>query len=161
MIWLFSQDFLKGSRARRRQWGSNVAWLHLAWAGVYYPPSPPPPDLVVHVGAPLLAYVLEVLVACSTLTSFGAWGPGLPSIHRLGRARALPLANTIFNSNYNSNLNVKSEFQSKLCHHILDVGSGGVHCLNLAWHLVVGGSLAGPPPTDWVVHARYHLPILN
>jgi hypothetical protein len=40
------------------------------------------------------------------------------------------------------------------------VGSGGVHCLDLAWHLVVGGSLAGgPPPTDWVVHARNHLPI--
>jgi hypothetical protein len=36
----------------------NMAWLHLACAGVYYPPSPPPPDLVVHVCAPLLAYVV-------------------------------------------------------------------------------------------------------
>jgi hypothetical protein len=27
--------------------------------------------------------------------------------------------------------------------------------------LVGGGSLAGPPPTDWVAHARYHLPILK
>jgi hypothetical protein len=75
-----------------------------------------------------------VLVACNSLTSVGAWGPGLPPIHRLGRAHALPVANTIFNSNYISNLNVKSESQSKLCHHILDVGSGGVHCLDLTWH---------------------------
>ncbi len=56
MLWLFSQDFLKGSRARRRYWCRNVAWLHLVWAGVYFPPSPPPPDLVVP-HAPLLAYV--------------------------------------------------------------------------------------------------------
>jgi hypothetical protein len=39
------------------------------------------------------------------------------------------------------------------------VGSGDVHCLDLVWRLVGGGSLAGPPPTDWVAHARYHLPI--
>jgi hypothetical protein len=63
-----------------------------------------------------------VVVACNSLTSLGAWGPGLPPIDRLGRARALPFANII------SNLNVKIEFQSKLCLHILDVGSGGVHC---------------------------------
>ncbi len=45
--------------------------------------------------------------------------------------------------------------------YVLDVGSGGVHCFDLSWHLVVGGSLAGPPPTDWVVHACYHLPMFN
>jgi hypothetical protein len=138
-----------------------VARLHLAWVGVYYPPSPPPPDLVVHVRAPLLTYVFVVMVACSTLTLLGAWGPGLtPSIDWVVHARyhspiQFPILIII------SNLNVKIEFQSKLCHHILDVGSGGVHCLDLAWHLVGGGSLAGPPPTDWVAHARYHLPILN
>ncbi len=105
-----------------------------------------------HIRAPLLAYVLAVLVACSTLTSFGAWGPGLPPIHRLGRARALPIANTISILNFNFKLKCQSR---------MDVGSGGVHCLDLTWHLVVGGSMAGPPPTDWVVHAGYHLPILN
>ncbi len=78
---------------------------------------PHPPDLVVYARAPLLANVLAVLVACSTLTSLGAWGFGLPPIHQLGRARALPFANTI----QISNLNVKIEFQSKLCHHIMDV----------------------------------------
>ncbi len=99
-----------------------------------------------------------VLVACNSLTSLGAWGPGLPpSIDWVAHARyQSPIQISILITI--SNLNVKLEFQSKLCHHILDVGSGGVYCLDLTWHLVVGGSLAGPPPTDWVVHARYHLP---
>ncbi len=82
-----------------------------------------------------------------------------------------------------SNLNVKSEFQtagrwvgawswphpltwsgtcalhptyvgwSKLWHHILDVGSGGVHGLDLAWHLVVG-RFSGWPPSHWLGCAR-------
>ncbi len=56
-----------------------------------------------------------VLVACNSLTSLGAWGPGLPPIHRLGRARALPVANTIFNSNYN--FKPKCQIQIQLqCH---------------------------------------------
>jgi hypothetical protein len=122
---------------------------------------PPTPDLVVHIRAPLLAYVLAVMVGCSTLTTFGAWGPGLPPIHRFGLARALPFANTISISNYNFKLKCQIRISKVNYAIILDVGSGGVHCLDLAWHLVVGGSLAGPPPTDWVVHARYHLPTLN
>ncbi len=88
----------------------------------------------------------------------GAWPP--PSIDWVAHARYhSPKQFSILI--IISNLNVKSEFQGKSCHHILDVGSGDVHCLDLAWHLVVGGSSAGPPPTDWVVHARYHLPMLN
>ncbi len=74
----------------------------------------------------------------------GAWPPPHPLIGSRTRA-------TIRQYNFQfsiiiSNLNVKIEFQSKLCHHILDMGSGGVHCLDLAWHLVGGGSLAGPLP---------------
>ncbi len=80
--------------------GVITCMTSLGVGGVKLSSFPPPPDLVVHVRAPLLAYVLAVLVACSTLTTFGAWGPGLPPIHRLGRALALPFANTIFNSNY-------------------------------------------------------------
>ncbi len=119
-------------------------------------------DLVVNARAPLLAYVSRGVggVQHADLTwCMGAWPPPHPSIGSRTRA-------TIRQYNFQfsviiSNLNVKSEFQSRLCHHILDVGSGGVHCLDLPWHLVVGGSLAGPPSTDWVVQARYHLPILN
>ena len=57
MFWLFSQGFLKSSRARGRWGGRNVAWLHLAGGGFIMPSSPSPPDLVVHVRAPLFAYV--------------------------------------------------------------------------------------------------------
>jgi hypothetical protein len=54
-----------------------------------------------------------VLVARNSWTSLGVWGPGLPPIHRLGRALALPFANTIFISQIIiSNLNVKSNFQT-------------------------------------------------
>ncbi len=88
----------------------------------------------------------------------GAWPLPHPSIG--SRTRATICQNN-FNYHLISNLNVKIEFQSKLCHHILDVGSGDVHCFDLAWHLVGGGSLAGPPPTDWVAHAPYHLPIVK
>ncbi len=58
-----------------------------------------------------------VLVACNSWTSLGVWGPGLPPIHRLGCARALPFANTIFNSQIiiSNYLNVKSRFQMAVC----------------------------------------------
>jgi hypothetical protein len=60
----------------------------------------------------------------------GAWPPP-PSIDWVGHARYhSPIQFSILI--INSNLNVKSEFQSKLCHHVLDVGSGGMHCLDLA-----------------------------
>ncbi len=89
MLWLFSQDFFKGSRARMRYWCRNVAWLHLAWAGVYFPPSPPPRDLVVHACAPLLAYVPRG-VGGMQLADFtwcmGAWPPPYPSIGSCTRA---------------------------------------------------------------------------
>ncbi len=41
-VWLFSQDFLKGSSARRRQRCRNVAWLHLVGGGILssFPPTP-------------------------------------------------------------------------------------------------------------------------
>ncbi len=55
-----------------------------------------------------------VLVACNSLSSLGAWGPGLHPIHRLGRARALPFANTISNIILISNLNVNSKFQTQI-----------------------------------------------
>jgi hypothetical protein len=117
----------------------------------------PPPDLVMYARVPLLAYVSSGVggVQHADLTwCMRAWPSPHPSIATIRQ----------YNFQFSiiiSNLNVKIEFQSKLCHHILDVGSGGVHCLDLAWHLVGGGSLAGPPPTDWVAHARYHLPTLN
>ena len=66
--------------------------------GFIMPSSPPPPDLVVYARAPLLAYVYRGIGGMQHVTSLGAWGPGLPPIHRLGRARVLPSANTIFNS---------------------------------------------------------------
>ena len=57
MFWLFSQGFLKSSRARRPL--GVVTWHDFTWRGrgFHFPPSPPPPDLVVHVRAPLFAYV--------------------------------------------------------------------------------------------------------
>ncbi len=55
-----------------------------------------------------------VLVACNSLTSFVAWGPGLPPIHRLGHSRALPFANTILIIILISNLNVNSKFQTQI-----------------------------------------------
>ncbi len=74
----------------------NVAWLHLAW--VYFPPSP---HLRLGHAGTRASFGLRgraVLVACNSLTSLAVWGPGLPPIHRWGRAHALPFANTIFNS---------------------------------------------------------------
>ncbi len=113
MLWLFSQDFLKGSRACRRYTCRNVAWLHLAWAGVYIPPSPHPPTWSC-MYAPLLAYVVTWCWWHATRWLHLVYG-GLdsPPIHRLGRACALPFAYTIFNPQIIiSNLIVKSNFQT-------------------------------------------------
>ncbi len=57
MLWWLVRIFRRAAEHVGDYRYRNVAWLHLAWAGVYCPPSPPPPDLVVHVRAPLFAYV--------------------------------------------------------------------------------------------------------
>ncbi len=134
MLWCLVRIF-EGQPRTRAIRGRNVAWLHLAWAGVYFPPSPPPPDLVVHVRVPLFAYVVARYWWRATrwphLVHGGLASPA--SIDWVAHARyQSPIQFSILITI--SNLNVKSEFQSKLCHHILDVGSGGVHCHDLTWH---------------------------
>jgi hypothetical protein len=92
----------------------------LAWAGVISPP--PPPDLVVHVRAPLFASVVVRYWWCATrwphLVHGGLASP--PSIDWVAHdCYQSPIQFSILITI--SNLNVKLEFQSKLCHHTLDV----------------------------------------
>jgi hypothetical protein len=142
MLWLFSQDSLKGSRARRRHWCRNVAWLHLAWAGVYFPPYPHPPTWSCTYARLFWPTCRAVLVACNSLTSLGVWGPGLPPHPSIGsRTRA-----TICQYNFQfsimiSNLNVKLEFQTADRHvgyvqnHITGTSKCNLFQTLYHWHL--------------------------
>ncbi len=140
--------------------GGVVTWRDYTWrAGVSLYPHLPHPRLWSCTYAHLFSSTWSRGIGGVQLVDFtwcmGAWPPPHPSIGSRTRA-------TICQNNFNYHSVFKSKRQnriSKLCHHTLDVGSGDVHCLDLVWRLVGGGSLAGPPPTDWVVHARYHLPI--
>ncbi len=100
--------------------------------GFIMPSSPPPPDLVVHVRALLFAYVVARYWWRATRWLHLVYG-GLaspPSIDWVAHAcYQSPIQFSILITI--SNLNVKLEFQSKLCHHTLDVGGGGVYCLDL------------------------------
>ncbi len=114
MLWLFSQDFLKGSRARRRQRCRNVAWLHLAWAGVYciilLPPHPPVGHARTHASFGLRVSRCWWRAARWLHLVHGGLASPHPSI-------GLRTCATIRQYNFQfsiiiSNLNVKSEFQT-------------------------------------------------
>jgi hypothetical protein len=93
-----------------------VTWHNFTWRGrgIYssFPPTPRLGRARTHASFGLRGRA--VLVACNSWTSLGVWGPGLPPIHRLGRARVLPFAHTIFNSQIiiSNYLNVKSNFKT-------------------------------------------------
>ncbi len=102
-------------KSRQRVCKSFINMHDFTWRGQGYIflLSPPPPDLVVHVRAPLLAYVSRGVggVQLADFTwCMGAWLPPHPSI--VSRTRATLCKYNFQFSIIISNLNVKSEFQT-------------------------------------------------
>ncbi len=118
MFWLFSQDFMKGSRARGRQRCRNLAWLHLAWAGVFSSISPTPRLGRACTRASFLPTWSRGIggVQLADFTwCMGAWPPPHPSIGSRTRA-------TICQYNFNYHLIFKSKCQIKISNADRQVG---------------------------------------